>query len=301
MGYTPLRINTITPDKVLPFDLYIFYREVYLKYKDNGISLDQVLLQKLKEQKIARFFITDNEEPKYQKYLDEILNNLADNQDISIENKAEITEGVTSNAVEKMQRDPTSKASFNVVKTAAKNLRDVVTKNPDALKLIFSKKAGENEKIIKHSLNVCMLVIKMAEAENIVEDALDNLIVAALLHDLGITQLSANDQKLFEKPRKDFSVDELRTYNSHPQLSTDLLKDKKYVNVEILDHIFFYSENLTGKGPQKKTNLTKEDEILSMINCYDKKIICQNMSPKDAIKDFQINELGNYNLELINT
>ena len=300
MGYTPIRIKTIKPSKKISFDLFIHFKEQYLKYKDNGFNLDKELLKKLQAQKVANFFINDTHEGAYQKYLDEVLQGLADSDEISVEEKSNITEGVTSRAIEKMQKNPTSRASYEASTKAVKNLREVISKNPEALKTIFGRTYEGNDQIIKHSLNVCMLVTKLGENEKIDDENLDNLAVAALLHDIGISQLKEDQKKLFFKMKSEFTVEDRKIYFQHPKLSTNLLQDKPYVTPNVLDLIFNYGENLEGKGPQGKTKLSKEEEILSLANCYDKKIIAEKMTPKQALKDFQINELGRYSLEMIN-
>ena len=54
-----------------------------------------------------------------------------------------------------------------------------------------------------------------------------------------------------------------------------------------------------GSGPLKMAKLTKPQEILSMVNAYDKKILTNKVTPAEAIKEMMIDELGNYNLDLL--
>ena len=48
MGYLPLRISTVPPDRQLTFDLYINFKEQYLKLADSGSAIDHEKLEKLK-------------------------------------------------------------------------------------------------------------------------------------------------------------------------------------------------------------------------------------------------------------
>ena len=59
MAYTPLRINTVKPERELTFELYIFFKENYLCYVKKGEQLDAPKHQKLRKQKIAKFFISE--------------------------------------------------------------------------------------------------------------------------------------------------------------------------------------------------------------------------------------------------
>ena len=79
MEYTPLRISTVKPLRELTFDLYILFKEQFLCYAKRGESLTEEKFQKLKIQKIAKFFITESDEVNYQNFLDILLNETISN------------------------------------------------------------------------------------------------------------------------------------------------------------------------------------------------------------------------------
>ncbi len=301
MDFSPIRISTIKPLKDINFDLYIFYKEQFLKYIDTGKSLDGDHLKKLRKQKIARFFVTSIDEEHYQQYLDDILAESISSSDVSVAEKVNLTEGAATTAVERMQKDPNSKSAYNMTEKTASSLRQVVTQNPDALKEIFGKKAEEDDMLIKHCLNVCALSAKLAEKCGLEEKDQDYLAVAGLLHDIGVTKLPAEKRLLFKVDPSQMPNEDLILYRSHTQLSFDLLQDKEYVNKKIASLILHHEEKVSGKGPLKKTKLTKLEEIISLVDCYDKRMIYKDINPQGALKELQIDELGNYDLGLINT
>ena len=200
-----------------------------------------------------------------------------------------------------MQKDPGDEQAYKKAFKAAKSLRQVVSKNPDALKYIFGKESteGKNEAIIKHSLNVCAVATKLAESKGCSEEELDNLAVASLIHDIGITMMPEVDQAIFNKLRSDFSPDDIRAYNDHSRASKKALEDKPFVNKEILNLVAHHEETKSGEGPHKHTKLTLLEEILSLANRYDKRVMLSGEPPKDVIKGMIIDELGNYDLDLI--
>ncbi len=155
MEFTPLRISTIKPQKSITFDLYIFFKEQFLKYIDNGQAIGPEHLVKLRQQKIARFFITDQDEIKYQQFLDDILQEAIEDDSTPVEEKVELAEGAAGTAVERMQDNPGNKKAYVMTEKAGKSLRQIVSKNPGALQKVFDQKGDftENEKIIKHCLN----------------------------------------------------------------------------------------------------------------------------------------------------
>lgn len=300
MYFTPLRISTVKPLKSLTFDLYIFFKDQYLCYVKNGDQITEDKYSKLKLQQIVKFFITESDELNYQKFLDALLADTLSSPKISGDEKIHVVEGAASSAIERMQLNPGSESAYRMTETAAKSLRLVIKSNPDALKKIFGKKVEKNEEIIKHSLNVCALSVKLAEILNCSDQELDDLGTAALIHDIAIPQMNKNDIVLFNKPRKLLTNEDKRIYFLHTKEAINLLQDKAYVNKAILELVANHEEVLSGSGPNKKKKLTKLEEILSMVNNYDKRIITNKTSPIQTLKDMMIDELGNYNLDLLN-
>ncbi|MCB9063120.1 MAG: HD domain-containing protein [Halobacteriovoraceae bacterium] len=300
MDFTPLRISTIKPGKEITFDLYIFFKEQFLKYLDNGKALNEDLLGKLKKQKVARFYITDKDESNYQKFLDAILAEAVASADMPTEEKVNIVEGAASTAVERMQKDPGNKSAYNMTENAARSLRQVVSKNPDALKQIYGKEAEKGDMIIKHSLNVSALSTKLGEKMGLSDEVLDDLATAALIHDIGIISLGDEMVECFFKPLSELPNETKIKYRTHPNVSAEVLASKPYVNKRISDLIMNHEEVISGKGPNKKNSLTPEEEILSLVNSYDKRMIEKGLTSKEAIKEVTIDEVGNYDLGLIN-
>ncbi|MGZ3787141.1 MAG: HD-GYP domain-containing protein [Bacteriovorax sp.] len=300
MDFTPLRISTVKPLRSLTFDLYIFFKDQYLCYAKRGDQLSEDKYSKLKAQKIAKFFITESDEINYQKFLDSLLKETLKDSTIHLEEKVNMVEGAATSAVERMQKNPSSESAYRMTENAAKSLRDVIKNNPDALKKIYGKKVEKNEDIIKHSLNVCALAVKIAENARCNEQELNDLGTAALIHDIGIPQMNKNDLPLFYKPKKLLSNDDKRVYYLHTKDANKLLEGKSYINKAILDLVANHEEVLSGLGPNRKQKLTKLEEILSMVNNYDKRLITNKTTPMQTLKDMMIDEMGNYSLDMLN-
>lgn len=299
MAYTPLRISTVKPNRELTFDLYIFFKETYLKYHERGSSIDEEKFGKLKKQKIAKFYITEDDEPNYQKFLDKLLADTMSDPNISVDEKVNMVDGACATAIEKMQKDPESESSYNMTNKAAKSLRQVVEQNPEALKKIFGRKASEADLIIKHSLNVSALATKLATAMKLKDSDIDNIATAGLIHDVGITRLNKEDQSLFKKEKAKYTPDDKRIYGLHVKDAVSALKDKPWVNPDVMELVINHEENLSGLGPNKKKKLSKAEAILSLVNVYDKIILTRGCEPAEAIKSMMVDELGNYELPML--
>lgn len=301
MEFTPIRISTIIPKKALSFELYIFFKEQFLKYIEVGRQLEEDHLDKLKRQKIARFYIRDSDEVNYQSFLDEILNVTIDDPKVNLDDKINFAEGTASSAIEDMHKDPSSQSSYKNTQRAAKTLRKLISDNPNSLKNFYGRKAASNETLMKHCTNVSALATSMAKLHEIDEEEQNIIAIAGLLHDIGLSKFSEPEQALFMKSPKTFTPDEKKIYYQHPALGVELLKKNPYIDASVLDLILNHEEKISGEGyPEHKTKLTLSQEIISLCNTYDKRVSAFGMTPKEALKVVQVDELGNYNLELIN-
>lgn len=297
--YCPIRIRTVKPNCELTFDLFIFYKEHYLLYVEKGQAIDDEKFDKLKAQKVAKFYIPVEQEGHYQTFLDRLLAQVINDPQTPVEEKVNIAEAAGETALENMQRDPESERSYQATQKAVKSLRQVIFENPSALKKIFGKKAAKDDEIIRHSMNVAVLSVKFAQTLKCSEAEIDDLGTAALLHDIGLTKLKDEERSLFKKPRKNFTPDDRRLYGMHTKDSVKLMMDKPYVTKGVQELIINHEEVLSGNGPQKKSKLSQSEQILSMVNSYDKKIITEDITPAQALKAMMIDDLGNYDLGML--
>lgn len=300
MAYTPLRIRTVKPSRELTFDLFIFFKEQYIIYANRGSEIEEEKYGKLKKQKIAKFYIDESDEMNYQKFLDALLNETMNSETATTEEKVNLVEGACGTAVERMQKDPESETSYKMTENAARSLRQCISDNPEALKEIFGKKVEEEDLLIKHSLNVSALSMKLGQKMKLSEDELDEIAVAGLLHDIGLMQMDQAARDLFKKNRKDLKPDERLLYGAHVKDCMSVLAEKPYVNKKTMELILNHEEVKSGDGPNKKTQLSQSEYILSLVNIYDKMCITTDMTPKEVIKEILIEELGNFELDLLN-
>jgi HD-GYP domain-containing protein (c-di-GMP phosphodiesterase class II) len=117
----------------------------------------------------------------------------------------------------------------------------------------------------------------MAQVLNIPEKEIDDLATAALVHDIGLTKLSEQDFFLFSKPAKNYSAGDKRIYNLHVKDAVEMLRDKDYITKEVITLILNHEERLSGSGPNKLTKLMPCEEILSLVNTYDKLLISNKL------------------------
>jgi response regulator RpfG family c-di-GMP phosphodiesterase len=230
--------------------------------------------------------------------MDEVLKEAIFKEGLSTDDRVDAVEGVAATSALHMNENPTEN-NYKMTQKAALGLRQVIKSNPNALKRLFGKKAKESEQIISHSLNVCGLVTKLAEKLKFKEDEIDDLATAALIHDIGMTKLPKEHVLLFAQKKEGFTPEQRLKYGSHTKVSASLLEDKPYIGKRVEDLIINHEENLQGTGPLKLKKLTPMQECLCLVNAFDKRVFTHSEEPSEAYKSFQLDNIGLYNLELI--
>ncbi len=304
MDYIPINVSTLKAGFIFPFCLYVRINEKHLLYIRKGDDIDEVRLINLYDQEMNRIFVSNTEFDLYNNYVSEEIDKAVESEEMPLDEKIEIVESASINAIEAvnaLQDDPNSEEAFKLTMKAAKGVRKVINKNPDALKKIYFQRGRNHDLILSHCKNVSALAVRFAFLEGFKGEDLDNLATAALLHDIGLNKLKRDDQMmLFKKESEKYTPDDKRMYYAHVVDGVKMLKNRKYVNASIIKLIECHEEKLQGKGyPNNQQKLEPLEELLSLVNCFDKKVTVHQMKPEDAYQDLFAKEIGQYDLELM--
>ncbi|EPZ52035.1 HD domain protein [Bacteriovorax sp. BAL6_X] len=300
MNYYPLRITTIEAESIITFDLYIYFKETYLKYQEAGSAISHEKLEKLNKQQVAKFYILEADVKKYQQYIKDLLDSKLQNIDISLEDKVKVVDGACKTAIEQSMEAPDKEENYQMTELAAAQLKKVLSSGPDALKQFFNKKTVDTNLIIEHSMNVATLATRLAIRAGCNDSEISNIATASLLHDVGITRLNSQDQELFKRTKEELSEDEQRVYGLHVKDAVSALKDKPWVTKEVLELIVNHEEVIGGSGPNRLKELSLPIMIISLVNTYDKMVTVHKMNVRDALTDLTMNQLDHYEHDVIN-
>ncbi len=301
MDYVPIRLRTLVPNVPLTFDIYIKLSERYLLYVRSGDDIELQRLQRLQSKKVKQLFIPDDAETLYQKFLDHALIEAANNTQMTAVDRAATTADVASTAMEELHADPESLATFQRLEKAAQGIVQVIGKKTDVLKEFYTVNQDSSVDVLfQHAMNVASLASCLGEFLQFSMEELENLSIAAMLLDVGIVKMPSGAKRLFTTPYEEFTKEDWEIYRDHPKLGSEMLNGKTYINREILEIINDHEERKSGNGfPRGTTTTTKYLQIIGICECYDRIVTCLGKSHKEALDEIQINQLGNFDLELI--
>ncbi len=119
-----------------------------------------------------------------------------------------------------------------------------------------------------HSVNVAVISCVIGLGMKMNEEDLNNLVMAALLHDLGKQSVP---QEILNKPGR-LTQEEYQIMKSHPLLSYEMIKERWDLSAQIKIAVLYHHENVDGSGypegleGKEQTLYTK---ILHVADVYD--------------------------------
>ncbi len=300
MTFLSIRLSTVRPELIIPFNLFILISSKYVCYLKEGEDFDKHRLENLRSKGLKKLYINEEEELKYQGYITQILDNIRLEGDHV---KTALALDVAENSAMMLIKNPTTEKSYQMAKSSSIIIQKILGDNDAVLRAILDH--GENvstniaDRMHRHMVNTVSISIKFAES---LKSGLNmsSLGVAAFYHDVSFTQYAIEDQKLFFKNIKDMTAKELTVYKAHPAKSVETLQDKAFAEKDVLDLVMSHEENISGQGfPNGVTKLTQAQEVLSLCAFYDREVTCLGKRPADVYNSLMIEQVGNYNLDLL--
>lgn len=169
---------------------------------------------------------------------------------------------------------------------------------------IFNMKKSDDDslldKILQHAISTSALCIGFATSLDMRKEEIENLSIAGLMHDLAFMKMSNDVRPLFFKSINEMKPHELIEYKKHPTKGLELLSDKPFATKEIVELIVTHEEKISGEGfPNKLTKLTTIQEIHSLCCYFDREVNCLDVPKEQAIKNLMLEQIGNYNMDLL--
>jgi HD-GYP domain-containing protein (c-di-GMP phosphodiesterase class II) len=175
----------------------------------------------------------------------------------------------TSNLVRSFMQDVCVSETINVeiAKKAVAQCVDSILHAPDAL-LWMTQLKNRDLYTSQHSMNVCILAIALGRQINLSVEALNDVGLCGMMHDMGKMLVPL---EVLNKPGK-LEPDELKIMQSHPELGWKLLLSSSGMYAGAIDVAHNHHERLDGTGyPRKLTaeKITPYTRIVAIVDMYD--------------------------------
>jgi len=153
----------------------------------------------------------------------------------------------------------------------------------------FSKIDHGGISLIEHSVNVMLFTLNYCFFVDFTEKKTKKLSLAALLHDVGLTQIPSNittaDRRLTDT--------EFAVYKTHPTIGGDIIKENRHISTSIAAGVLEHHEHINGKGyPNGLNDISFDGRLIGLIDSFDNLISSEKAhrrkkGPFDALKVIQ--------------
>lgn len=298
MDYVSIRVSTLRGDQKIEFNAYIKINDKMVLYLRRGDSFEGERLKRLKEKKLRKMYILNEEEKNYRNYLErniEIAYDDSSNKDI--QTRAEIIQGAQQNNTEEVFENPENARCYDYAKEAAGKYVNFILTNSQALHTVIDLE-NNDKSISHHGVTVATLAIALAQRLGITDSKKTQLLgLGALLHDYGHhnTELNIN------QPLATMSKTDKILWEKHPLAGAQQVQDKKHFDQTVINIIGEHEETINGDGPRGLHE--KEVDPLSIIvgsaNAIDRLISFEGVAKLEAAKMLTISQVGRYPLKHI--
>jgi HD-GYP domain-containing protein (c-di-GMP phosphodiesterase class II) len=161
-----------------------------------------------------------------------------------------------------------------------------IMRNPNAL-IWMTQLKNRDEYTALHSLNVCVLSVTFGRHLGLGEEALVELGMGALMHDIGKIKVPLD---VLNKPGR-LTLEEFDLMKQHPLYGRDILNGSRDLSSTIIDVAYSHHERMSGHGyPLGKTGdaISRYGKMVAIVDVYDAitsdRVYHTGMSAIEALK-----------------
>lgn len=298
MDYVSIRVSTLRGDQKIEFNAYIKINDKMVLYLRRGDSFEGDRLKRLKEKKLRKMYILNEEEKNYRSYLEKNIEVAYDNSSSKdLQTRTEIIQGAQQNNTEEVFDNPENAHCYDYAKEAAGKYVNFILSNAQALHTVIDLE-NNDKSISHHGVTVATLAIALAQRLGINDSKKTQLLsLGALLHDYGHYNTEFN----INQPLATMSEADKTLWSKHPVAGAQQVQDKRHFDQAVINIIGEHEETVNGEGPRGLRE--KEVDPLSIIvgsaNAIDRLISFEGVPKLEAAKKLMITQVGRYPLKHI--
>lgn len=168
--------------------------------------------------------------------------------------------------------------------TTVNHIMESILEDDNILEQIFELRQRSSD-LYEHSVNVCGLSILTALKCKLDKNAIHNLGVGCLLHDIGLRYQTLD---AFRLHMSEISRQDMAEYKKHPVYGYDALKNEKWISPISLNIILLHHETLDGEGfPVHSKEISQECRIAMVCDTFDEMISgigCERVKLYEAVE-----------------
>ncbi len=296
--YFRIRLSTIRPEKITPFDIFIFVDERMLTYLRAGDQLSARKIHLLHEKDSGQsFFVKIEDKQVYRDWVREELNS----ETLPSLDKAKILRESSIALMEDLFENPDVNQAIHDSRHVVSDLMEFMEKDPSSMQYLISL-SGHDFYTYNHSFDVSIYALGLGHAMSLSGKDLEELGVAALFHDVGKRNVSI-DILCKKGPLDEAEWEQMKR---HPQYGLIILNQSPEISDAIKAACFEHHESWAGNGyPQKLVGeeIHPYARIVAITDTFDamttQRSYNKPMLPSEALTLMRDKIAGRYDPEML--
>ncbi len=280
-SYLPVRKHIFYVNDTIAFNIY-FYEdpdEISLLLKSGSTITKE---DELRIKSINQVYISESEKAEYDSFLEKHLARVLKNSHLTLDEKTDLIYQSSSELTKSLLNNPNSSDTINKTNSIVTPILHSIIQHEDTISS-FIKIIEYDYYTHTHSLNVSIYALSLGAHMNLDEEDLASLGRAALLHDIGKSEI---DHTIVNKQGK-LSADEFKAMESHPSIGHEIAVNIGVEDKKMLDGIRHHHEKLDGMGYPDSLcgdEITLFPRIIGICDIFD--ALTTRRSYKEAMRSF---------------
>ncbi|MBX2986875.1 MAG: HD-GYP domain-containing protein [Bdellovibrionaceae bacterium] len=296
--YFRIRLSTIHPGKLTPFDIYLLLDGRMVLYLRAGDQLSDGKIQSLHARDTGNsFFVRIEDQQKYRNWVREEMNR----DDLDSFSKAKILRESSVAIMEDLFENPDVNSALDQSRPIITDFIKFMEREPEAMQFLISL-SGHDFYTYNHSLDVSIYSLGLGTVLGFNKVELEELGVASLFHDVGKRHVSLDI--LCKKGALDEA--EWEQMKRHPQYGLQILNQHPNISDAIKAACFEHHESWSGNGyPQQIAGqeIHPFARIVAITDTYDAMTTQRSynvpLKPLDAVAIMKEKLAGRYDPDML--
>lgn len=297
-NYFRIRLNTIRPDKVTSFDIFLLLDNKYICFLKAGNKIADGRLEQLRQRDTGNsFFVKVEDKTLYHSWVREELNSSS----IDTLNKAKILRESSVALMEDLFENPDVNKALDESRPIISDFVNFMESSPEAMGFMISL-SGHDFYTYNHSLDVSIYSLALGRAMGFSAKDVEELGVGSLFHDIGKRNVS-----LDILCKKGSLIDtEWEQMKMHPQYGLVILNNNPLMSDAIKATCFEHHESWSGNGyPQQLVGdeIHPFARIVAITDTYDAMTTQRSynvpMKPFEAVNMMKEKLAGRYDPDML--
>lgn len=294
--------NLYQPGDLIEEDLYFLYQGNHILYRLKNLPWKVEDRKKLEEFGVTDLYIRCNNEKSHHYFLENHLNRILDEPNISSKDKAQILYSTSISVVEDCFLKADSSENLKRSMSSVKNSIDFLSKDKNHFFELMSL-AQKDFSEYTHALQVSAYAITLAKHIGIkTYNHISALGIASILHDIGKVKI---DNRLLNKAGE-LTATERSIVEKHPELGYEIVHRMGTIPELSEQIILQHHERPDGSGYPKRlkdSEINVMAKIVSLVDCFDALTSDRNYrqasSPLEAVEQMRGELKDEYDQKLL--